>query len=246
MTTYPVADTGIAFVAEAPVPIEPATDPTTFRSVAVPNAIIPPAGSFVFGTYDVLGLLVGYSITDNVMLLGGGALPLPDDWGAVRGSMYGAFSLGAKAGVALSDELDVAIGYQFATSMYDEEITEPTESVIRVHAPWGAISYGDDDSRASATLGYAMKHHTRPEVEFDENVLIAAIGGDYRLGGNWKVAGELAYMEKLGVLPIVATARYFSDWYAIDAGLAFVGITTSGGTPPTIPIAPVVSALFVF
>jgi hypothetical protein len=226
---------------------EVAADPTTFRSVAVPNAVIPPKGSFVLGIYDVLGVVGGYSVSDNLMIIGGGAIPLPDDWGGVRGQMYGAASIGAKAGIALTDRLDVAVGYQYALSIYDEELTpDVRESEITVSAPWGAISYGDDDSRASLTLGYAFKHHTKPLIEFDENALIVAAGGDYRFANHWKVAGEVAYIQTLGVVPIVATARYFDDTYAIDAGVGFAGITVGDGRAPAIPLLPVISAVFVF
>lgn len=243
--TYPVADTGI-FIVRAPVE-PPSADPTTFRSVAVPNAVIPPKGRFVLGVYDVLGIVAGYSVSDNLMIFGGGAIPLPDDWGGVRGQMYGAAAIGAKAGLALTDELDVAVGYHYAVSIYDEELTpDVRESEITASAPWGAISYGDDDSRASLTLGYAMKQHTKPLIEFDENALLVAAGGDYRFADNWKVAGEVAYMQTLGVVPIVATARYFTDTYAIDAGVGFAGITVGDGKAPAFPILPVVSAVFVF
>lgn len=241
-TNYPVADTALIIVREGPV-----SDPTTFRSVVVPNAVIPPARSFVFGSYDVFGVLGAYAVSDNIMLMAGGALPLPDDWAGVRSQMFGAASIGAKAGLAVDELFDVAIGYQYGVSMYDEERTpDATESVISVHAPWAAISYGNNDSRASLTLGYAMKHHSKPEIEFDENAVIAALGGDYRLARHWKVAGEIAFMETLGVVPIVATARYFTNTYAIDAGIGFAGITTGDAAAPRYPLLPVVSAVFVF
>lgn len=248
LTNYPVADTAI-FVVAPPLEPEPtvAADPTTFRSVAVPNAVIPPKGRFVLGIYDVFGVVAAYSVSDYLMLLGGGAVPLPDDWGGVRGQMYGAASIGAKAGLALAERFDVAVGYQYAKSIYDEEVTPgELESEITVSAPWASISYGDDDSRASLTIGYAFKHHVKPLIEFDEDAVILAAGGDYRFANHWKVAGEVAYMQTLGVVPIVATARYFTDTYAIDAGIGFAGITVGDGESPAIPILPVLSAVFVF
>ena len=54
------------------------------------------------------------------------------------------------------------------------------------------------------------------------------------------------YDISLGVLPIVATARYFTDTYAIDAGLGFAGITLGDAEPPAVPVIPVISAVFVF
>jgi hypothetical protein len=245
LTNYPVADTGFVTVRVPPPP--PVADPTTFRSVAVPNAVVPPKGTAFVGVYDVLGIVAGYSLTDNIMLIGGGALPLPDDWGGVRGQMYGAASIGAKAGMSVGEGIDVAVGYQLARSIYDEEATRnAVESQITVNAPWGAISYGDEDSRASLTVGYAFKRHVKPEITFDDDALIIAAGGDYRFAHHWKFAGEIAYMETLGVVPIVATARYFSDTYAIDAGIGFAGITIGDAPAPAFPLIPVLSAVFVF
>ncbi|MBK8912580.1 MAG: hypothetical protein IPM61_14805 [Chlorobi bacterium] len=95
------------------------------------------------------------------MLLAGGALPLPDDWGGVRGDAFGAYSIGAKGSWEVADKLNVAAGYQVGRSVLDKEATPELESSIFFHAPYAAISYGDDSSRVSATLGYVFKrHHT--------------------------------------------------------------------------------------
>ncbi len=252
-TTYAVADTAvIRVVKRAPTPVddepeveEEVTDPTTFRSVAVPNAIIPKNGTFFLGSYDLLGLEAGYSIGDHLMILAGGAIPTPDDWGGVRGEMFGAYSIGAKAGLPIGDRLNVAVGYQLGGSIYDKQLTEQTESKITFSVPYGAISYGTDDSRISATFGYAFKHHATLDAEFDRNAGFVAIGGDYRFGHNWKVAGEIAAIETLDLIPVIATARYFTNSYAIDFGLGFVGLTVNGAKAK-VPLVPLISATFVF
>lgn len=262
LTTYAVADTGLltviprrrtpppdtARVVDTIEPEVPVTDPTTFRSVVVPNAVTPPKGRFFAGTYDLLGLTAGYGITDNVMVFAAGALPTPDDWGGAHGDVFGAYSLGLKAGLSPAPDLNIAVGYQFGRSLYDRQnvTVDTVRSTITVHAPYAAISYGSDDSRLSATLGYAFKHHARPDKEFDRNALVFAVGGDYRIARNWKLAGELIRMETVGVMPIVGTVRYFTDRLAIEAGAAYVGITTGDAAPPKIPIAPIVSAIVVF
>jgi hypothetical protein len=222
------------------------TDPTTFRSVAVPNAIIPKGGSKVIGVYDFLGLMGSYSLTDNLMVLAGGALPTPDDWGGVRGQMFGAYSIGVKAGLPIADRVNLAVGYQWGQSLFDQQSTQGTDSKITVRVPYAAISYGDDDSRVSATLGYAYKHHATLSEEFDREAGLLAIGGDYRFATHWKVAGEIATMKTLGVVPIIATLRYFSNSYAIDLGVGYVGITTDENAAPAIPLLPVLSGVFVF
>lgn len=251
-TTYPVADTGLIRVvapseSEAPPPRPSSdearpSDPTVFRSVAVPNAVMPPAGSIIAGVYDLLGLMAGYAVTDNVLLFGGGAVPTPDDWAGVRGDMTAAYSIGFKAGLSLSQRLDIAAGYQWANSIFDRQATpDVVESKIRLHVPFVALSYGDDDSRASITAGYALKHHRIPTGEFDTTAALVAIGGDRRVGGHWKVAAELAWMQTVDVVPVVATVRYFTDWWALDLGVAYLGITTNAAAAPPVPIAPVVS-----
>jgi hypothetical protein len=258
-TTYAVADTGAVVVVRKrmekpstdtlrpPPEVEPEiTDPTTFRTIAVPNAVIPKSGRLYLGSYDLLGLTAGYAVSDNFMLIAGGALPTPDDWGGIHGEMFGAYSIGAKGGVSLGGGLDVALGYQWGTSIYDQASTDAIDSKITVNAPYLALSYGDDDSRLSATVGYAFKHHSKPNLEFVQNAMITAFGGDYRIARHWKIAGEILSMESLGVVPIVATARYFTSNYALDFGIGYVGITTGDTEQPKIPLLPVVSGVFVF
>lgn len=261
-TSYPVADTGVVRVMEpyrAPSDSDwivdvPAHDPTTFRSVAVPNAILPAKGKLVVGMYDFLGLIAAYAPTDNVMILAGGAVPTPDDWGGIRGEGFGAYSIGLKAGLEIAPKLNAAVGYQYGRSMYDKQITPDPESQISFHAPYAALSYGTDSSRISATFGYIFKHH-RTLIEdpagnffdeFDRQVPILAIGGDYQFANHWKIAGEIATMRTLGAIPIIATARYFSDNYAVDFGVGYVGIGTDPDSRPAVPLLPVLSGVFVF
>ncbi|MBS1911711.1 MAG: hypothetical protein JST22_06980 [Bacteroidetes bacterium] len=268
LTTYAVADTGLVTVVAPPeqhdtlpvrtperppdqpppAPEPPITDPTTFRSIAVPNAILPKKGHGYVGSYDVLGLTAGYSLHKNVMLLAGGALPTPDDWTGIHGDMFGAYSIGLKAGLPIGDRFNVAAGYQWGRSFYDKQnpVADTVRSDITISAPYAALSYGDDDSRLSLTAGYAFKHHKKPNVEFDQNAAFFAVGGDIRVARHWKLAGELLRMETVGVVPLVATARYFGESFAIDAGVAYVGITTGDTKTPSIPVVPVVSAILVF
>jgi len=227
-------------------------DPTTFRSIAIPNAIVPEKGRIVLGVYDVVGLMVGYVPIDNVMIIAGGGVPLPDDWGGVNGQMYGAWSLGVKGGVWVVDQLNVGGGFQYAVSFYDKEETDETESRIAIATPYVTASYGDDDRRVSITGGYAFKkHHRFNEIidvveEFDRDAILVGIGGDYRFASRWKVAAEILTMETLGYIPIGVTIRYFGDTWAIDGGLGYVGITTGGGEAPSAPVVPVVSWVVVF
>lgn len=218
-------------------------DPTTFRTIAAPNAVLPKGGDGYVGSYDLLGLVAGYSITDNVMVLVGGGVPLPDDWFGLNGTMYGAYSAGVKAGLPITEQLNIAGGYQWARSIYDQDVTESLESQITVSIPYFSLSYGNDDSRFSILAGYGFKQHVTNGIggTFDKNALIISGGGDYRIGERWKVAVEFLSMETLGYLPIAATARWFGHTWALDAGIGFLGIATGGGEAPSIPVAPVIS-----
>lgn len=223
------------------------TDPTTFRTIATPNGVIPPRGTVYVGSYDILGLTAGYSVTDNFMVIAGGAPPLPDDWSGTRGEAFGAWSVGVKGGTPLGSQWKVAGGLQYAQSRYDREETEGPESNITMGLPYAAASYGDDNSRLSLTAGYAVKHHvTLDQGEFDRNALFVSLGADRRVGDRWKIAAEIAGMESLGIVPIVATVRYFGQTWAIDGGLAILGIETLDGAAPSTPVAPVISIVALF
>ncbi len=228
-------------------------DPTTFRSIAIPNAILPPKGSIVAGVYDFLGLMVGYVPVDHVMILGGGGVPLPDDWGGLNGQAYGAWSIGLKTGFWVVDQWNVGGGFQYAESYYDREETAERESHITMKIPYLAVSHGDDKSRISVTFAYSYRLHQTLApapingiIEYNREARMLGIGGDYQFGSRWKVAGEILTMDELGYIPIAATVRYFSDTWAIDGGLGFVGITTGDGTAPDIPVVPVLSVVAVF
>ncbi|HVK37060.1 MAG TPA: choice-of-anchor D domain-containing protein [Candidatus Kapabacteria bacterium] len=223
-------------------------DPTTFRTIVTPNAIIPKRGRVVAASYDVFGLMAGYVPIDNVMVMAGGAVPLPDDWGGVNGTMYAAYGLGLKAGVELMPRLNVAGGLIWGRSTYDNDATaDSTESVITTLAPFAAISYGDDDSRISASAGYAMKtHEIIVAGEIERNAMVLSLGGDYRIADRWKVCAEVMTMESLGHVPIAVTARWFGRTWALDAGLAYVGITTGDAEAAETPVLPMVSWVMVF
>jgi Mg-chelatase subunit ChlD len=215
-------------------------DPTDYRGIAIPTAVMPKAGSIVFGTYNLLGVMAGYAINDNLMVLGGGNLPI-----SFNNQLSTAFSLGFKAGTQISSKLRLAGGYQFAKSIFNKPETEKTESDITMHIPYITATYGDDTARVSVALGYALKRHITIEQPegFTANASLLALSGDFRIGNRWKLCGEMFSFQTLGNIPIIATVRYIGQTYALDAGLAYVGIATSGSAP-SIPLIPVLSAVW--
>ena len=266
-TNYAIADTGVIRVlpkrkgpnlsdrgidtAGADNP-EPVTDPTTFRSIAVPNAVIPPRGKWFVGNYDLLGWTGGYSVADELLLFVGGAPPLPDDWGGINGDLFWAAGAGLKVGTGFG-KFNIAAGYAFAVSTLDKELTaDELDSRITLNIPYAAVSYGTDDSRVSLTGGVALKRHStwvfedNHRVEFDTAAYFGTLGGDYRFARHWKVAGEFALMQTLDVAPLIVTARYFTNKFALDAGLGYAGFVLNDADKPKFPFVPVLSAVFVF
>lgn len=270
-TNYIVADTGVIRVfpkrpgidvttyrldtigSDNPTPV---TDPTTFRTVAIPNAVIPPRGRWFVGNYDLLGFTGGYSVADELMIFAGGAPPLPDDWLGVNGDLFWAAGAGVKVGTSFG-KFNIAGGYAFAMSTLDKEFTpDETDSRITLNIPYAALSYGTDDSRVSITGGAAFKHHSTwvlndvnfgdYRVKYDTTAYFGALGADYRFAKHWKVAGEFMTMQTLDLAPLLVTARYFTNTFAIDAGMAYAGITLNDAEQPKFPFAPVISAVFVF
>jgi len=226
-------------------------DPTTFRTIAIPNAVIPRKGSVVLGVYDLVGMMMAYAPTDHMMIIAGGAAPLPDDWKGVRGQMYGAWSLGVKGGIELLPGLNIVGGCQYAVSVYDREETQVVESRIAITTPYAALSYGDDDSRLSLTAGYAFKRHRTlmgdgSMQEFHRDAPMIGLGGDYRFASRWKVCAEALSMRTLGYIPIAATLRFFGDTWAVDGGVGYLGLTTGTGDAPALPLVPVLSWVVVW
>lgn len=220
-------------------------DPTTFRSVMLPTAVIPPVGTITTGIYDVVGLTAGYVPHKNIMVIAGGALPLPNRWFGATGynaSLSYAYSLGVKTGFVVNDKLVVGGGYHIGQSTYDQDYSEPIESRIIFNAFYATAGYGDDDSRLNAYLGYGFKHHmTAFEGDFMADATIVGLAYDKRLSEHWKICGEAFFMRTMTFVPITITARYFEKDFALEAGFTVVGIPASGAPAASFPIVPMLT-----
>ena len=53
-------------------------------------------------------------------------------------------------------------------------------------------------------------------------------------------------MQTVDVAPIIFTARYFTNTFAIDFGAAYAGLTLNNAEAPPFPVLPMLSAIFVF
>lgn len=282
LTNYAVSDTGLAFfspkknpvidsVITVPNVVKPkiitkiedekiTNDPTNFRTILIPNAIIPEAGKLSLGNYDFLGFTTGYSITSNVMIIAAGLVPMPDDWQGPKGDMFGSYSIGTKIGFKIGSKFNVAGGYQWARSIFDKSITkDTTDSKISLNIGYLALSYGTENSRFSVNIGDSYNYHETyityldssnklvPKIEsYTRETPFLSLGGDYKIGSNWKICGELSYMKNLDLIPVLFSIRYFTDKYGFDLGLGFLGLTLNGATAPKIPIAPLLSIVYLF
>jgi len=211
--------------------IEIVEDPTTFRNILGPNARSIGDGRGFIANYDLFGWLFGFGPTDRLSLIGGFAY-VPEFIGysltVTAGGKYEFYRAGIVRGVG---------GVQFNYSSTDL-------SSIALVAPYLGVSVGDDDARASLTLGYSWRHHTPiDEPPFSRTAPIVGGGGDYRVGDHWKLVAEGYYIQASEFEPIALGVRYFGDRYAIDAGVA-ANVRAGDDGSSAVQIGPILSYIY--
>lgn len=225
------------------------SDPTTFRSIVLPTAIVPKAGTFTVASYDVLGLVASYSITDNFAVLAGGILPINNAWlGTETSKSSTTYSggLGIKTGWEIAKNIVIGGGYQLGFSSYSQHASNGYQSDITFHALWSTLGWGTDASRLNVYLGYALKNHATSTQKFTADATILGIAYDYTIASQWKLCAETFFMRTMPVVPVTITARYFTDNFAIEGGLTYIGISASGESTSAIPLLPVLSYVHKF
>jgi|GEM_PF-1077859 len=204
------------------------TDPTPHRVVLMPTARPIDSGRIFVSNYELAGWLAGYGVNDRLSLLGG-IVYVPRfirySLLATAGGRYEVYNEGAVRG---------ALGTQAAFSRTDL-------SSIVLLSPYAVASVGDDDMRASATLGYTWRRHfPRKEdaAPFNKQAVVLGFGGDYRIGHHWKVAAEAFVLQEADYQPLIMTIRYFDRSFAIDLGLGVdvVAVDGSAAGPPAVPV----------
>ena len=228
-------------IVEAAVPtVPPIVDPTTFRNILMPTAETLPKGRIFVGNYDIAGWLGGYGITDDLMVMGGGAF-IPEFIQKVT-----VVTIGAKFRALTVGPFEASVGAQYG---YTSSTTD-----ISAFAPYGVVSLGNRAYRVSLAAGYTWKRHTSELNSFDENASIVTLGGDVTVKRGWKFAAETYFIEKSGLRPIALTSRWFTDRLAFDLGI-LIDLEGTGGVEGTgtlsgkikeIRAAPLLSLVMVF
>jgi hypothetical protein len=193
------------------------------------------SGKIFVSNYELAGWLAGYGVNDRLSLLGG-VLYVPgfisNNLVVTGGGRYEVYSNGAVRG---------AVGAQANFSRTDL-------SSIVLLSPYGVVSIGDDDKRASAVLGYTWRRHFPADSgaqPFNKTAAVLGVGGDYRIGYHWKVAAEAFILQEAEYQPLVLTLRYFDKRFAIDGGLG-MDLGLLGGRTEGIRLAPVITGTWVF
>ncbi len=220
----------------------PVVDPTTFRTILAPTAETLGAGDWFIGSFDLVGLLGGYGVSDDITMLAGGAF-VPASI-----SKIGLASVGGKWRALTIGPWQGGVGAQFAMSTTDE-------SDIRVAATYGVISLGDRRNRFSVAFGYSWKRHVPVAgIEFDRDAAVMTIGGDVMIARQWKLAAEAYYIQSSGLAPVTIATRWFNSSMALDLGFIVdlgsgADISSSGalsGEIENLRIAPLVSFIWRF
>jgi hypothetical protein len=157
--------------------------------------------------YMIAGLQINYGVTDWLSINAGGAL-IPFLTPSVT-----AATGGLKITPITSGLLSIAAGFQ--------DIYSQVVKTSHIAFPFVAGSYGTWESELTLMGGYALEnndslgHHTYPQNSF------IGVGGDMRVGENLKLQMELYFISDFGIVPAVASVRYFENNMTIDVAVVF-------------------------
>jgi hypothetical protein len=157
--------------------------------------------------YMIAGLQINYGVTDWLSLNAGGALIpfLPTSVTAATG--------GLKITPLSSGLFCAAAGFQ--------EIYSEVVKTSHIAFPYVEGTYGTWESELTIMGGYAFENndslgiHTYPQNSF------IGVGGDMRVGENLKLQLELYFISDFGIVPAVASVRYFENNMTIDVAVVF-------------------------
>ncbi|HWF44423.1 MAG TPA: hypothetical protein VG537_07270 [Candidatus Kapabacteria bacterium] len=198
--------------------------------------------------YMLAGLQVNYGFNDWVSLNAGGV------FAPFLTPTITTGTAGIKITPVQSDLFTVAFGAQ---GVYSE-----VSKITRIGFPFVVATYGTWESEL--TLLGGISYQSTTTVDSITNKIIPyypvnsviGVGGDMRVGENLKVAIELYFISDFGIVPTIASIRYFQNNLTIDAGIVFSlykagssNLKTLGDyvfNTPNFPIIPMVSGSYHF
>ena len=223
-------DTGRLVNHAFPVAVSPPalsiSDPTPFRLILGPTARPINAKEMFISNYDGAGWLLGVGVSERLSIIGGFVYVPP----AIAYTL--AINAGGRYVVYSGDFLQIAGGVHANYSRTDA-------SSITLVSPFAVASLGDDDRKLSLTVGTSWRRHVPVgEEPFTRVSTVIGGGGDLRVAYHWKLVGEAYYIQGSDLQPLAATVRYFTENFAVDAGM---GVNVSGNGAGQ--IAPIISIM---
>jgi hypothetical protein len=185
-----------------------AVDPLASQDFLIPTGRAFGAGHMFVMDYMLAGLQFNYGPTSWLSLNGGGVLapflPTPVTTGTA----------GLKITPLAIDDLNVSVGAQGVYS----EVTK----ITRIGFPYVVASYGSWESQLTLLAGLAYQSSVDSlRIPYTATNSVIGVAGDMRVGENLKASVEFYFVENFGIVPTIATMRYFSDELTIDVGIVF-------------------------
>jgi hypothetical protein len=183
-------------------------DPLASQAFLIPTGRAFGAGHTFVMDYMIAGLQLNYGPTDWLSLNAGGlAAPfLPTS--VTTGTA------GIKITPLALDEVNVSVGAQGVYS----EVTK----ITRIGFPYVVATYGNWESQLTLLGGLAYQSSVDSlKKPYTSTNSVIGVEGDMRVGENLKASIEFYFVENFGIVPTIATMRYFTNEMTIDVGVVF-------------------------
>ena len=187
-------------------------DPLSSQNFLMPTATSFGGGHTFVMDYLIAGLQINEGITDWLSVNGGGVfapfLPTP----------VTTATAGIKFSPYQTDQLSIAFGAQ---GVYSK-----VAKITRIGFPYVVASYGSWESSLSILGGISYQNteaydSLHNEVGYYPVNSVIGVAGNMRIGENLKGAIELYFIGDFGIVPTVASIRYFENNLTIDVAVVF-------------------------
>ena len=183
-------------------------DPLASQAFLIPTGRSFGGGHMFVMDYMLAGLQFNYGPTDWLSLNAGGVaapfLPTP----------ITTATAGLKVTPLTVDLLYFSAGAQ---GVYSE-----VNKITRIGFPYVVATYGSWESELTVLGGLAYQSSVdslkKPYTAVNS---VIGVEGDMRVGENLKASIEFYFVENFGIVPTIATMRYFTNELTIDVGIVF-------------------------